>query len=297
MPVAVNADSHRASGVASALAPGSLSVPGVGAAVGSVDGPHRHAASAPAAVRPELAGGGQPVGPQSVCPYEVCPGIFEHCGGAMRRFALPDGEAWRCMACGFSALGEPQEGALQLAMEVVPAANDNRGLAAEEREPVRVFVRPLGRARRAVQSAGGVLAVLQQQAGVDVAAAVEVGPEYVAFEVGQLPGLRARLRAQRLLDACGADVPGWAEASFAGRVRGEDPEEVAAAMRRMPATLLHSLMPFQEEGVRFGLERRGRCLIGDEMGAPCCARQRRCWSQSCRVGSSVLEAQRLDSCW
>lgn len=215
----------------------------------------------------------------------------------MHRFALPDGEAWRCMACGFSALGEPQEGAVKLAMEVVPAVNDNRVIAAEQQEAVRVFVRPLGRARRAVQGAGGVLAVLQQRAGVDAATAVEVGPEYVAFEVGRLPGLRARLRAQRLLDGCGADVPGWVEASFAGHVEREEPEEAAAAMRRMPSTLLHSLMPFQEEGVRYGLERRGRCLIGDEMGAPRCPPQCRCWLEFCWVGSSVLAAQRPGRCW
>lgn len=30
--------------------------------------------------------------------------------------------------------------------------------------------------------------------------------------------------------------------------------------------LLDALMPFQLEGVRFGLQRGGRCLIADEMG-------------------------------
>ncbi|XP_060804860.1 SWI/SNF-related matrix-associated actin-dependent regulator of chromatin subfamily A-like protein 1 [Amyelois transitella] len=32
------------------------------------------------------------------------------------------------------------------------------------------------------------------------------------------------------------------------------------------ATLRHKLMPFQEEGVRFGISRRGRCMIADDMG-------------------------------
>uniref|UniRef100_A0A2H1WDI0 SFRICE_002532 n=1 Tax=Spodoptera frugiperda TaxID=7108 RepID=A0A2H1WDI0_SPOFR len=31
-------------------------------------------------------------------------------------------------------------------------------------------------------------------------------------------------------------------------------------------TLRHKLMPFQEEGVRFGISRRGRCMIADDMG-------------------------------
>ncbi|CAK1555561.1 unnamed protein product [Leptosia nina] len=32
------------------------------------------------------------------------------------------------------------------------------------------------------------------------------------------------------------------------------------------ATLRNKLMPFQEEGVRFGISRRGRCMIADDMG-------------------------------
>lgn len=34
----------------------------------------------------------------------------------------------------------------------------------------------------------------------------------------------------------------------------------------IPSNLEEQLMPFQREGVRFGLTRGGRCLIGDEMG-------------------------------
>lgn len=34
----------------------------------------------------------------------------------------------------------------------------------------------------------------------------------------------------------------------------------------MPPSLERALLPFQRQGVRFGLERGGRCLIADEMG-------------------------------
>ena len=43
-------------------------------------------------------------------------------------------------------------------------------------------------------------------------------------------------------------------------------EEVDDAMRKIPSRLKRALFPFQEAGVRFGLKRRGRCLIGDQMG-------------------------------
>jgi SNF2 family DNA or RNA helicase len=34
----------------------------------------------------------------------------------------------------------------------------------------------------------------------------------------------------------------------------------------MPASLRGALMPFQRDGVQYGLARRGRVLIADEMG-------------------------------
>ncbi|EPS62667.1 hypothetical protein M569_12124, partial [Genlisea aurea] len=43
-------------------------------------------------------------------------------------------------------------------------------------------------------------------------------------------------------------------------------EKVDELLLKLPKSLLNSLLPFQLEGVRFGLRRGGRCLIADEMG-------------------------------
>nr|GEV10233.1 DNA annealing helicase and endonuclease ZRANB3 isoform X1 [Tanacetum cinerariifolium] len=43
-------------------------------------------------------------------------------------------------------------------------------------------------------------------------------------------------------------------------------EKVGELMGRLPKSLLKVLLPFQLEGVKFGLRRGGRCLIADEMG-------------------------------
>lgn len=43
-------------------------------------------------------------------------------------------------------------------------------------------------------------------------------------------------------------------------------EEVDELLMKLPQHLRVALLPFQLEGVRFGLRRRGRCLIADEMG-------------------------------
>ena len=43
-------------------------------------------------------------------------------------------------------------------------------------------------------------------------------------------------------------------------------EEVDELIGKLPRTLLDALLPFQFDGIKFGLRRGGRCLIADEMG-------------------------------
>lgn len=43
-------------------------------------------------------------------------------------------------------------------------------------------------------------------------------------------------------------------------------EVVEEMIGKLPKRILDVLLPFQIEGVRFGLRRGGRCLIADEMG-------------------------------
>ncbi|XP_026732874.1 SWI/SNF-related matrix-associated actin-dependent regulator of chromatin subfamily A-like protein 1 [Trichoplusia ni] len=48
------------------------------------------------------------------------------------------------------------------------------------------------------------------------------------------------------------------------RENSTDPNSID--LSPIEATLRNKLMPFQEEGVRFGISRRGRCMIADDMG-------------------------------
>lgn len=57
---------------------------------------------------------------------------------------------------------------------------------------------------------------------------------------------------------------GKAEKDKAGRLEPRDACE--AMMYSLPAGLRETLLPFQRDGVLYGLRRRGRCLIADEMG-------------------------------
>lgn len=43
-------------------------------------------------------------------------------------------------------------------------------------------------------------------------------------------------------------------------------DKVEELIESLPRKLVNSLLPFQLDGLRFGLRRGGRCLIADEMG-------------------------------
>lgn len=43
-------------------------------------------------------------------------------------------------------------------------------------------------------------------------------------------------------------------------------DKVDELIAKLPRKLLDALLPFQRDGLRFGLRRGGRCLIADEMG-------------------------------
>lgn len=43
-------------------------------------------------------------------------------------------------------------------------------------------------------------------------------------------------------------------------------EKVEQLIQSLPTKLVNSLLPFQLDGLRFGLRRGGRCFIADEMG-------------------------------
>lgn len=43
-------------------------------------------------------------------------------------------------------------------------------------------------------------------------------------------------------------------------------EMEAACLSAIEPTLVNSLLPFQKEGVCFGISKQGRCMIADEMG-------------------------------
>lgn len=53
---------------------------------------------------------------------------------------------------------------------------------------------------------------------------------------------------------------------FILQIFGESPTKVEVPLTSLEKRLTEVLMPFQKAGIRFGIEKKGRCLIADEMG-------------------------------
>lgn len=76
----------------------------------------------------------------------------------------------------------------------------------------------------------------------------------MASEAGKKPPAPSQARSGK----------GRASKDAAGRLEPREACEVL--LYTLPAGLRETLLPFQRDGVLYGLRRRGRCLIADEMG-------------------------------
>lgn len=54
--------------------------------------------------------------------------------------------------------------------------------------------------------------------------------------------------------------------AFVLKIFGETKTNVEIPLSSLEKSLVDVLMPFQKVGIRFGIEKKGRCLIADEMG-------------------------------
>ena len=70
----------------------------------------------------------------------------------------------------------------------------------------------------------------------------------------------------------GGDAPGSSTKDYSSALRAQPPavrpdEEVSALIQQhLPEATFSRLYPFQQQGVRFGLQHNGRVLLADEMG-------------------------------
>ena len=206
----------------------------------------------------------------TLCPYSSCPGVYKACGGELVRQVQSDkSERWVCWSCEFMAYGVRQSPQRLVAMEVLPPGSDLGGAAAAAptAEPL-LLIKPLAKSARAIERGGGLPHVLRSGAGLDLSAAVLASRTVVALPLPQHGAVKAKLQAAKLTDGHASFVPRWVLESYLGQVAEVSVAEVEAGVARMPPPLRQSLLPFQLEGVRFGLRHASRCLIGDEMGAP-----------------------------
>ncbi|GAX84585.1 hypothetical protein CEUSTIGMA_g12006.t1 [Chlamydomonas eustigma] len=101
-------------------------------------------------------------------------------------------------------------------------------------------------------------------------AALHDGGQATKIPLSSYELVEAKLKSfkRNLLNKKGGCIPEQALKSFRGKLFQTVPmEEVERRLNTcMPPSLREALMPFQVEGVKFGLRHHGRCLIADEMG-------------------------------
>ncbi|KAK9843831.1 hypothetical protein WJX81_008228 [Elliptochloris bilobata] len=195
-----------------------------------------------------------------------CPGVYKaggHGCGAPLRFApicLGPGqviERWRCLrnsdGCGYTDFPLPRLRWPQLALEAV--------------SPHAFQVQVAPGAEEAIAFCGGLRALL---AAIGVPASLELpaAPVRMAWMhyAGVVSVLRGRRHGLRNLLAPAGLVPEGTLGALRGACSHEGSGEVERRFAALPAHLAAALLPFQREGVRFGLARRGRMLLADEMG-------------------------------
>ncbi|KAK9812930.1 hypothetical protein WJX72_005929 [[Myrmecia] bisecta] len=169
--------------------------------------------------------------------HDRCPGVYkrgEHgCGGALRYVAAEEGPGfWGCSTWPECAYREDEAPRLlnpHVAMEVVSRSTFKVG--------------PAQGAEDIVAFCGGTLAL---------------------FALVNQQRHRLELTDTRHYSGL---IPEATLSAFRGTAAArEAPEEVQRRYACLPAYLQAALLPFQREGVRYALERRGRVLIADEMG-------------------------------
>jgi hypothetical protein len=218
--------------------------------------------------------------PATLCPYPCCPGVFTHCAAELVRQSYSTGssERWVCRLCDFACFGVQQIDKALVALEILPPgvklhnfegtsdknSTEQRALLCMK-EPV-LLVKPLAKSVVAVLRAGGIAALLSRVANVKLDGALAISAEAVALPMATYEEVKGRLQMANLAEHHTSFVPDWVMDSYRGRVPQATEAEVESALGRMPSSLRKSLMPFQVEGVRFGLRHFSRCLIGDEMG-------------------------------
>ncbi|KXZ49817.1 hypothetical protein GPECTOR_19g268 [Gonium pectorale] len=103
--------------------------------------------------------------------------------------------------------------------------------------------------------------------GPDALADGERNDAALYFPLSCYEALLAPLPRHSSLFNAGSLIPEPVRRAYRGQFRQRaSASEVSARLARMPPSLRAALMPFQRQGVEFGVARGGRCLIADEMG-------------------------------
>eukprot|EP00884_Botryococcus_braunii_P002065 jgi/Botrbrau1/1185/Bobra.0162s0066.1 len=199
---------------------------------------------------------------------DKCPGVFKsantkNCGQPLfftSQHHDVNGQCitthfWYCRMCDFK--------------EYIPIRHLTPRLAFEVVDNEKFKVESAPGAEECVAACGGVRTILSAICSADILSLLEAPSLQVEFPLKAYEEVvRQVSRASR--QDCeflgpGSLIPGPVLSAFRGNhLQGAD--DMEHRYRMIPPSLEAALMPFQKDGVLFGLQRSGRILIADEMG-------------------------------
>lgn len=218
--------------------------------------------------------------PLPYCPHSCCPGVFTHCGGRLSWIQLDAASSGRSdqhsgffgcerfsssSRCAFKYWPHPVQRYAQVSMEMEASGNSFR-------------VVPAPGAEAAVARAGGIRTILSSWLRLPtIPPALPQGDgslamSYPLSEHEKVERLARDYKKNLLADNESSLIPQPTLKSYRQQSLSPsdqsmmDDEDLNTRISKMPRSLFNALLPFQREGVSFGIRKNARVLIADEMG-------------------------------
>ena len=125
-------------------------------------------------------------------------------------------------------------------------------------------------AEQAVANEGGIKTIVSRLGLSFLPVPVGDGMQAVSFPLLEYDRFEQRVRSQKknLLSRSGHIPPATLKSYRQDLSMGE--EQIKARLSKMPESLYDALLPFQREGVTFGIRKNARILIADEVRVSNC---------------------------
>ena len=203
------------------------------------------------------------------CPFPCCPGVFSHCGGKLdwihQSWSHDEITSGR-QNSGFFGCSN-YNSISRCTYKYWPHEVTHHAAISTEIEASGATFKVVAApgAEQAVAKEGGIKTIVSRLGLSFLPMPIGDGMQAVSFPLSEYDRFeqRAQFQKKNLLPRSGM-IPQATLKSYR-QVISMGEEQVEARLRKMPESLYDALLPFQREGVTFGIRRNARILIADEV--------------------------------